>query len=306
VVTAPSLDAAYAACLRLAREHYENFPVASHLIPARMRPHIAAIYAFARTADDIADEPGMPDDERLRRLDEWGARLDEAVSGSTQALHGEPACSIFTALANTIRVCHLPVPLFHDLLSAFRQDVVRKRYATWDEVLDYCRRSANPVGRLVLGVAGRLTPALGERSDDVCTALQLTNFWQDIGRDWENGRLYVPESARVAAGAREQDLDAAQLPTAWKRVMTDMVQRTRALFESGRPVCDGVDGRLRWELRLTWLGGSRILDRIEAADYDVVHNRPKLGAADAPLLIWRAARWRAANGRPPSQLPADS
>ena len=290
-MTAASLDAAYAACQRLAREHYENFPVASHLIPARMRPHIAAIYAFARTADDIADEPGMPDPERLRRLDEWGARLDQAVTGAAPA-GDEPASSIFVALSNTIRVCHLPSSLFHDLLSAFRQDVVRKRYATWEEVLDYCRRSANPVGRLVLGVAGRLTPALGARSDDVCTALQLTNFWQDIGRDWQNGRLYVPESARAQAGAREADLDAPQLNAAWKRVMADMVQRTRALFESGRPVCDGVDGRLRWELRLTWLGGSRILDRLEAADYDVVHNRPKLGAADVPALVWQAVTWR--------------
>jgi len=292
-VTAPSLDAAYAACVRLAREHYENFPVASHLIPAPMRPHIAAIYAFARTADDIADEPGMPDDERLRRLDEWGARLDQSLGDANSRFDDdEPASSIFAALSNTIRVSHLPVTLFHDLLSAFRQDVVRKRYATWEEVLDYCRRSANPVGRLVLGVAGRLTPALGARSDDVCTALQLTNFWQDIGRDWQNGRLYVPASALVQAGAREEDVDAPQLTAAWKRVMADMVQRTRALFESGRAVCDGVDGRLRWELRLTWLGGSRILDRIEAADYDVVHDRPKLGATDAPLLLARAMMWR--------------
>jgi squalene synthase HpnC len=291
VVTAPSLDAAYAACLRLAREHYENFPVASHLIPPRMRPHIAAIYAFARTADDIADEPGMPDAERLRRLEEWGARLDQAVTGATSS-SDEPAASIFAAVSNTIRVCHLPPSLFHDLLSAFRQDVVRKRYGTWEEVLDYCRRSANPVGRLVLGVAGRLTPALGARSDDVCTALQLTNFWQDIGRDWQNGRLYVPESARAQAGAREEDLDAPRLNAAWKRAMADMVQRTRALFEAGRPVCDGVDGRLRWELRLTWLGGSRILDRIEAADFEVVHNRPKLGAADVPALLWQAVVWR--------------
>jgi squalene synthase HpnC len=292
VVTGPALDAAYAACLRLAREHYENFPVASQLIPPRMRPHIAAIYAFARTADDIADEPGMPDDERIRRLEDWGARLDRSVSGVEESA-ADPSSAIFVALSATIRECRLQVPLFHDLLSAFRQDVVRKRYATWDEVLDYCRRSANPVGRLVLGVAGRLTPELGARSDDVCTALQLANFWQDMGRDWQNGRLYVPEADRIAAGAREQDLDAAHLTPAWKRVMNEMVRRTRVLFESGRPVCDGVDGRLRWELRLTWLGGSRILDRIEAAGYDVLHDRPKLGAADAPSLLWHAVMWKA-------------
>jgi hydroxysqualene synthase len=292
VVTSPTLDAAYAACLRLAREHYENFPVASRLIPRRMRPHIAAIYAFARTADDIADEPGMPDDERLRRLDEWGARLDLAVGGSRPRGGDDPCSSIFAALSNTIGVCHLPVALFHDLLSAFRQDVLRKRYETWDEVLDYCRRSANPVGRLVLGVAGRLTPALAERSDDVCTALQLTNFWQDLGRDWQNGRLYVPQADRALAGAREEDLTAPHMTAAWKQVMADMVQRTRALFASGRPVCDGIEGRLRWELRLTWLGGSRILDRIESAGYEVVHHRPTLTAADAPAIVWQAVMWR--------------
>ena len=291
-MTAPSLDAAYAACLRLAREHYENFPVASHLLPSRMRPHIAAIYAFARTADDIADEPGMPDAERLQRLENWGARLDQAVSTPGMPAADEPAPSIFAALSNTIAVCHLPVSLFHDLLSAFRQDVLRKRYETWDDVVDYCRRSANPVGRLVLGVAGRLTPALAERSDDVCTALQLANFWQDIGRDWHNGRLYVPQRDLALAGAHEAELNGAHLTAAWKRVMADMVQRTRALFVSGRPVCDGVDGRLRWELRLTWLGGARILDRIEAAGYDVLHDRPKLSARDAPALVWQAVTWR--------------
>jgi len=292
VVTAPPLDAAYAACRRLARDHYENFPVASHLIPPRMRPHIAAIYAFARTADDIADEPGMPDAERLQRLEEWGVRLDEAVNTPRTMAGEEPASSIFAALSNTIAVCHLPVSLFHDLLSAFRQDVVRQRYETWDDVLDYCRRSANPVGRLVLGVAGRLTPALADRSDDVCTALQLANFWQDLGRDWDNGRLYVPQADLALAGAREAELNGPHLTAAWKRVIADMVQRTRTLFASGRPVCDGVEGRLRWELRLTWLGGSRILDRIEAAGYDVLHNRPSLGASDAPAIVWQAVTWR--------------
>jgi len=133
---------------------------------------------------------------------------------------------------------------------------------------------------------------LAERSDDVCTALQLTNFWQDLGRDWQNGRLYVPRADRARAGAREEDLTAPRLTAAWKQVMADMVQRTRALFASGRPVCDGLDGRLRWELRLTWLGGSRILDRIESAGYEVVHHRPKLTAADAPVIVWQAVMWR--------------
>ena len=291
MVTAPSLDAAYAACLRLAREHYENFPVASHLLPARMRPHIAAIYAFARTADDFADEPGMPDAERLQRLDDWGARLDQAVSTPGMPAADEPASSIFAALSNTIAVCHLPVSLFHDLLSAFRQDVLRKRYETWDDVLDYCRRSANPVGRLVLRVAGRLTPALAERSDAVCTALQLTNFWQDIGRDWHNGRLYVPQRDLALAGAHEAELNGAHLTAAWQRVMAEMVQRTRALFASGRPsatastaACAGNCDSRGWAARGSSIGSKPLVRR--------PHDRPKLSARDAPALVWQAVTWR--------------
>jgi squalene synthase HpnC len=291
VVNDPAVEAAYARCRRFAREHYENFPVASYLLPARMRPHIAAIYAFARTADDVADEPGMADVDRLRRLDDWRGRLERAGV----APHREPEDDdgqIFVALSHTIRECRLPLSLFHDLLSAFRQDVVQKRYATWDDVLDYCRRSANPVGRLVLRVAGHSSAALDARSDEVCTALQLTNFWQDLERDWRIGRVYVPEADRVRAGARDEDLAAGRMTAAWQGVMAEMVQRTRALFAAGRSVCDGVEGRLRWELRLTWLSGSRILDRFEQSGYDVFHRRPTLGAPDAPGLVWRAIRWQ--------------
>jgi squalene synthase HpnC len=291
VVSDPAVAAAYARCQRLAREHYENFPVASYLLPLRMRPHVAAIYAFARTADDAADEPGIADADRLRLLDDWSARLERAGSG----VHPEPevddAGQIFVALSHTIRECRLPISLFRDLLSAFRQDVLQKRYATWDDLLHYCRRSANPVGRLVLRVAGRASPELDARSDDVCTALQLTNFWQDLERDWRIGRVYVPEADRVRAGAREEDLAAGRMTPEWRQVMVEMVQRTRALFAAGRGVCDGVEGRLRWELRLTWLGASRILDRLERSGYDVFHHRPTLGAADAPALVWRAINW---------------
>jgi squalene synthase HpnC len=181
--------------------------------------------------------------------------------------------------------------LFEDLLSAFRQDVVKKRYSTWDDVLDYCRRSANPVGRLVLRVAGYESTALDARSDDVCTALQLTNFWQDLERDWKIGRVYVPEEDRERLGAKLEDLDARRMSAEWRRVVGEMVRRTRSLFESGRAVCDGIEGRLRWELRLTWLGGCRILDRLEQSGYDVFAHRPTLGPGDAPALLWRAVRW---------------
>jgi squalene synthase HpnC len=275
----------------MAREHYENFPVASYLLPASMRPHIAAIYAFARTADDFADEPGIGDEERLRLLDDWRTRLERAAQSPSPQQPADVRDEIFVALAHTIRQCRLPASLFEDLLSAFRQDVLKKRYATWTDVLDYCRRSANPVGRLVLRVAGHDSAALDARSDDVCTALQLTNFWQDLERDWKIGRVYVPEEDRARAHARIEDLDARRMSPEWREVIAEMVRRTRALFASGRAVCDSLHGRLRWELRLTWLGGCRILDRLEQSGYDVFNHRPALGPGDAPALLWRAVRW---------------
>jgi phytoene synthase len=251
-----------------------------------MRPHIAAIYAFARTADDFADDPGIPDAERFRLLDDWGLRLRACVTR-------DPGRDlIFAALAHTIARYRLPLQLFEDLLSAFRQDITVKRYATWSDLLDYCRRSANPVGRLVLRVAGYDETRLDAASDAVCTALQLTNFWQDLERDWKNGRLYVPLQERDRAGARDEDLDAGRMTPEWRAAMGAVTARTRSLFEQGRPVCDGVRGRLRWELRFTWLGGSRILDRLEANRFDVFKSRPALGPADVPALLARAVLWR--------------
>jgi squalene synthase HpnC len=288
---------AYEYCAQRAREHYENFPVASRLLPASMRPHIAAIYAFARAADDFADEPGRSIPERIRLLDDWRARLRASVADpqSQANVSPSPPDLIFAALGHTIRRHHLPVSLFEDLLSAFRQDVTTGRYDTWPDVLDYCRRSANPVGRLVLRVAGYADPRLDEASDAVCTALQLTNFWQDLERDWAIGRLYVPFDDRNRARAAETDLAARRMTSEWRDVMAVMTRRTRELFETGRRVCDGVRGRLRWELRLTWLGGSRILDKLERSGFDVFAQRPSLRAADLPALLWLAFTWRPAH-----------
>lgn len=286
--TSASIEAAYRYCERIARDHYENFPVASALLPRPMRPHIAAVYAFARRADDFADEPGPDDKERLRLLDAWERRLD----GGTSATSGDDL--IFVALEHTIRSHHLPRSLFHDLLSAFRQDVVTNRYETWLQVLDYCRRSANPIGRLVLRIAGYHDATLDAQSDGVCTALQLTNFWQDLAVDWRRGRLYLPDEARARACAREADLDRGAMTSEWRAALQEATQRTRELFQAGRPVCDAVRGRLRWELRFTWLGGMRILENVEAANFDVFRHRPTLTAADAPVLGWRALRWSAA------------
>ncbi|MEW6323095.1 MAG: squalene synthase HpnC [Acidobacteriota bacterium] len=277
-----ALAAAYAEAERLARAHYENFPVASRLLPAALRRHVAAVYAFARIADDFADEPGRAPADRLARLDEWA-----------RGLHGDASVHpVFLAVADTRARFDLTTDLFDDLLSAFRQDVTTGRYETWPDLLDYCRRSANPVGRLVLRLHGYRDEALDRASDAVCTALQLVNFWQDLAIDWSRGRLYVPEQTWRAAGADPTDLDGGRWTPAWRAALADAGARTRELLARGRPVCDGVAGRLRYELRATWLGGSRILDRLERSGYDVFTARPALAATDALVIAFRTVTWR--------------
>jgi len=347
-----TLQASYAACEHLARTHYENFPVASRLLPSRLRPHVAAVYAFARSADDIADEPGLAADQRLRLLAEYHERLDsqtasdpdlgdrlslatdedvvaaavddavyrsappaarssfvkasrdvQPASGpashapehdgrSTGHLGALDPDAIFPALLDTIDKFDLPVSLFTDLLSAFEQDVTTTRYATWIDVLDYCRRSADPVGRIVLRLSGYKQPELDLASDAVCTALQLTNFWQDLAVDWSRGRLYVPEETWRAHAANPADLDRRRWTPAWQGALKHCGDRTRSLFARGRPVCNGVQGRLRYELRATWLGGSRILDRLEQNHYDVFSARPTLGVTDALVIACSTLAWR--------------
>ena len=278
----------------MARAHYENFPVASRLLPRAMRPHVAAVYAFARTADDIADEGSAPAAERLAALDAWREKLHAAVASERSDAAAEAHEDVIVvALAHSIRLLDLPITLFDDLLSAFGQDTMTTRYDSWDEVFDYCRRSANPVGRLVLRIAGYRDEALDRSSDALCTALQLTNFWQDFGRDWTIGRLYVPRDVVVSCRAREMDLNGPFFNDAWSAAMAQSVERTRAQFEAGRAVCDGVRGRLKVELRLTWLGGSRILDQVEKTGTALLSRRPTIGRRDIPLLLWRAARWQA-------------
>ena len=190
-----------------------------------------------------------------------------------------------------MRVHDLPIELFEDLLSAFRQDVMTHRYETWSDLLDYCRRSANPVGRIVLRVAGYRDATLDRSSDSVCSALQITNFLQDFGRDWREGRLYVPAEVHRACGAQLDDLDHGNLTPAWRDALQACADRTRALFADGRGVCDEVRGRLKLELRLTWLGGMRILDRLERTGYDPLTGRPTLGLGDALPLMWNVLVW---------------
>jgi squalene synthase HpnC len=280
----PSLTVAeaFAVCEARTRAHAENFPVGM-LVPRDKRPYVHALYAFMRAADDFADEPRY-DGMRAEKLDQWEARLHAAYRGEAE----DP---IFVALAETVRRVGVPKELLLDLLSAFRQDTVKSRYQTWEEVLDYCRRSANPVGRLVLLVFGERDPSLPPLSDAVCTALQLTNHWQDLAVDLRRGRLYVPAELRERHGVKEWDLNAGRITPEFASLMAELVRRTRALFTQGRPLCDRVGRDLRFEMRLTWLGGSRILDGIEAAGYDVFRRRPRHGTLDKLALAWQAWRW---------------
>ena len=296
------LVSAYESCARDGRRHYENFPVGSLLLPPSMRNHVAAVYAFARAADDFADEGQRSVGERQDLLDGWLERLQRTQSGDepdTRLRQGEPAHTpaIFLALGASIRACALPVELLEDLLSAFRQDVTVARYSAWADLLDYCRRSANPIGRLVLRIAGRRDAQLDAWSDAICTALQLANFWQDFKVDYDRGRLYLPLEEQQLHGAREHDLAGATVVPAWREALAAATVRTRRLFDEGKPLCDAIDGRLRYELRATWLGGTRILDRLVAARFDVVNRRPTLGLSDAPWFAWQMLTW--ANPRVP-------
>ena len=286
-----SLERAYAACERLAQAQYENFPVASRMLPKSMRRHVAAVYAFARYADDLADEGDRSAQERVAMLDDWQRRLHQAVKGAAVPSGADDRDLLVVALANTIDERELPPELFDDLLSAFRQDVTVKRYRTWRDLLDYCRRSANPVGRLVLRIAGVRDAAVAAAADDVCTALQLTNFLQDLGPDWARGRLYMPADVYRQFGASEQDLGQVPLSSPWRRTLAEMSQRTTQLFDRGRLICDRVGGRLGIELRLTWLGGRRVLARLEESGYDPLVSRPRLGVSDYVPIVWHALVW---------------
>ncbi|HET9580605.1 MAG TPA: squalene synthase HpnC [Usitatibacter sp.] len=263
-------------------EHYENFPVASWLLPRALRPPIEAIYAFARGADDIADEGDAPEDERLAGLDRYARALDAIEAGAT------PSGAPFERIAQAVREHALPVPLLRDLLDAFRQDVLKKRYATYDELLDYARRSANPVGRLVLHVMGEATPEKLAQSDAICSALQFINFWQDVEVDWRKDRVYIPREDLERFGVAETDIAARRADASWRALMAFECARSRELLERGAPLARALPGRLGLEIRATVGGGAAILDRIDAVAGDVFRHRPVLGAADWIRILTRA------------------
>jgi len=281
-----SLDRAYKFCERLARSHYENFPVASLLIPKQLRKHFYSIYAFARIADDLADEgygENNLDDDRIGLLDEWREMLREATAG--RAHH-----PVFIALSRTVSEFNLPVALFEDLLSAFRQDVVVRRYDDFDQLLDYCRRSANPIGRLILLLFGHRDERMNAWSDSICTALQLANHWQDVAVDLDKDRIYLPAEDLADFHLSEGDLRGRKADDRFRRLMKFEVERTREMFAQGKPLCDFLKGRLGLEIRAVWLGGARILERIEENDFDIFSRRPVISAADKLRIFLGALR----------------
>lgn len=263
-------------------EHYENFPVASLLLPRRLRRPIEAIYRFARSADDIADEGEADDEARLQALNTYRIALDGIECGRM------PEAPLFRALAEVIREWRLPLQPFRDLLDAFAQDVVKRRYADYAELLDYCRRSANPVGRLLLCLFDRADADNLRRSDCICTALQLINFWQDIAIDWQKRRVYLPQSDLARFGIDERQIAEGRWNEAWAALLDFQVERSEALMREGAPLVHALPGRMGWEIRLTVQGGLRILERIRRTRGDVFRQRPRLGAIDWLQLGGRA------------------
>ena len=272
-------------------EHYENFPVASLLLPARLREPVEAIYAFARSADDVADEGDAPAIARLARLHDYQLALEACARG--QPVRDAGLAPLFARLGHAIAAHALPLQPLRDLLDAFMQDVGKTRYANFDELRDYCRRSADPVGRLMLHLYGAATAENLRRSDAICTSLQLINFWQDVGVDWNKRRIYLPQDDMGRFGVDEARLDALvrgekAIDDDWRALLAFEVQRARAMMLAGAPLARALPGRIGWELRLVVLGGLRILERIEGVGYDVFRHRPTLGRRDWLRLGWRA------------------
>jgi squalene synthase HpnC len=266
--------------------HYENFPVASPLLPPELRAPMRVIYAFARSADDLADEGDASASERIAALNAYERELDHIDAGRPN--NGD----LFQQLALTLKEHHLNTQLLRDLLSAFRQDVVQTRYASFDELLDYCSRSANPVGRIMLALSDQYSPDMLEQSDAICTALQLINFWQDVAIDSEKSRIYIPQEDLANFNVSEQSIAEGKADHRWRALMQFQVARARSLMLKGAPLASQVSGRLGWELRFIVHGGLRILEKIEAVNYDVFQRRPTLKKYDWLLLGWRAVRYR--------------
>ncbi|WP_075791182.1 squalene synthase HpnC [Massilia putida] len=268
----------------MAVDHYENFPVASILLPRRLVPAVEAIYAFARSADDLADEGDAAPAERLAALQAYDAALDAIEAGAPQ---DDP---LFRRLALVLATFELPLQPLRDLLSAFKQDVVTTRYPDFPRVLDYCRRSANPVGRLMLALYRVGDETSLRESDAICTALQLINFWQDVAIDIAKGRIYLPLDDLARFGVTQDAIEQGSMGPNWRALMRFEVERARALMLEGAPLATRLPGRIGWELRMVVQGGLRILEAIERVDYDVFRRRPRLKRLDWLVIGWRALR----------------
>jgi squalene synthase HpnC len=261
----------------VAVSHYENFPVASLLLPARLREPVEIIYRFARSADDFADEGSDPPQARLQKLDDYRAQL------------AAPSTPLFRDLEKIIREHGLPVQLFADLLDAFSQDVTQKRYEHFPQLMDYCRRSANPVGRLLLHLFKRTSDLELKQSDAICSALQLINHWQDVELDYtKDNRVYLPQDEMARFGVSERHLREKTCDAAWRALMAFQVDRARELMLSGRALGAALPGRIGLEIRATVQGGLRILEKIEQAGYDIFRRRPVIKPLDWPLLLLKA------------------
>ncbi|MBL8383872.1 MAG: squalene synthase HpnC [Burkholderiales bacterium] len=283
-------------------DHYENFPVASLLLPARLRRAVAAIYWFARGADDIADEGDADDAERLRGLAAYRTQLDRIGAGQVPA--AAPAGRAFAELAEMIGQHRLPLGPMYDLLDAFTQDVRQKAYPDFEALSAYCRRSANPIGRLLLHLYGVDDPRSLSESDAICTALQLINFWQDVEIDRRKGRVYLPQDTLARAGFADGEPGPSICDGRFRAALGHEVARARALMLAGAPLAQRLPGRAGWELALVVQGGLRILEKIEAVHFDVFNHRPVLVRADWPRLAWRALRHRTGGPLQSRALPA--
>ncbi len=263
-------------------DHYENFPVASLLLPAQLRSPIEVIYRFARSADDFADEGDDPPSVRLAKLGAYRAELERITRGEP------PLAALFEDVARIVREHALPLQLFLDLLDAFSQDVVKGRYADFTEVLDYCRRSANPVGRLLLHLFRRANAQNLAWSDSICSALQLVNFWQDAEVDYAKDRIYLPQDEMARFGVTERHLAERRCDGPWRALIAFQVERARAMLLHGWPLGRELPGRMGLEIRTTVRGGLRILDKLQAAGCDMFRHRPVLRWFDWPLIVAKA------------------
>lgn len=270
-------------------DHYENFPVASLLCPPALRPAVAALYGFARTADDLADEGDATPQARLDLLSAYRDDLLSVAAGQPPSARWQ---TVFTPLAAAITRHALPLPLLLDLLSAFCQDIEKTRdgtgYADWAELMDYCRRSANPVGRLLLHLYGVHDAQSLDQSDRICTALQVINFWQDLGQDIPRGRFYLPEDRCAFHQVARADLQALRTTPAIRKLVAEGVTWARITMQAGSPLVHTLPGRAGWELRLVVQGGLRVLEKIEALHCATLEQRPTIGRTDLPRLLWRS------------------